>query len=95
MESVHGGSRSISPPIIDSSIPIWFFDGGAQEDGSKCGAGAIIQLENNQKYIVSWNCCKETNTRGELLALWVMLWTAKLFHILNMQILGDPKVIVH
>lgn len=68
-------TRNIRCPIIDFSCPVGFFDGLAYGEGCKCGVGAIIDVV--YKYHMCWNCGRGNNTRGELLALWALLWIAK------------------
>ena len=46
------------------------------------------------KIRMKMNCGRGTNTHGELLALWVLLWASHLYHISNLQVLGDSKVII-
>jgi hypothetical protein len=44
-----------------------WFDGAAKSDGSICGAGGIIEVQEATIYIWTLNCNKGTNTKAELL----------------------------
>ena len=50
--------------------------------------------EGRSKYQALWNCGRGSNTHGELLALWMLIWIVQSYKMLNLQILGDSKVIV-
>lgn len=50
------------------------FDGAAIPSSGRCGAGAFIELSNGD-HINLWLCGgRGTNTNGELLALWLVLF---------------------
>lgn len=83
-ESTHKAPRIISPPNIDNLILIGFFDGAAQENATKCLSGVVINIDQGQHIQIKWNCDRGTNTYGELLALWVLLWTAQLYRLTNL-----------
>ena len=42
--------KAIRPPSIDILGPLGYFDGEIEEEGLKCGAGALIKSDNSQKY---------------------------------------------
>ena len=64
--------------------PVGFFDGAAWEEGSKCGVGAILQIDKSQKFQIKLNSGKGTKTRAEFLALWVLLWVSQLHQVTNL-----------
>ena len=80
--------------VMEREIPIGHFDEARREEGFLCGVWTIIKVDHLQSFQISWNCGKCTNTRGELLALWDLLWTTKMFHISHLQIRGDSKIVV-
>lgn len=75
-------------------IPVGFFDGVTQGEDMNCGAGDIIKVKEEGIFHIICNCGKGTNTHGALLALWVLLWDAKRFHVDGIQITGDSKAII-
>jgi hypothetical protein len=62
------------PPLLDWDMAVGFFDGASQDMGSKCGAGAVLKCPIEGTFRIKMNCGKGTNTRGELLALWCILF---------------------
>jgi ribonuclease HI len=62
--------------------------------GFKCGAGAILKCPDLGVFSLKMNCGPGTNTRGELLALWSILFFAQYKQISCLQLVGDSKVIV-
>jgi hypothetical protein len=54
---------------------VGFFDGVSQDKGAKCGAGALLKCPVLGTFRFKMNCGRGTNTRGELLALWCILWS--------------------
>jgi hypothetical protein len=68
------GSRIDRPPLIDWDMTVGFFDGASQDRGSKCGAGAVIKCPVLGTFRLKMYCGNGTNTKGELLALWCILF---------------------
>ena len=87
-------SQNIWTPMIDNMILVWYFDGATEDDGSKCGVKAILHIEKDQYFKAMWNCGRGTNNRGELLALWMLLWVAQSYKITNLQVSGDSRIIL-
>ena len=71
-----------------------FFDGAALENGECCGAGGFFKSHATR--ITKWflNCGAGSNTKAELLGLWVTLTLATLWSIEKSLNLGDSKVII-
>jgi hypothetical protein len=86
--------RITRPPLLDWNLAVGFFDGASQCEGSKCGAGAILKCPELGFYSLKLNCGPGTNTRGELLALWSILFFAHYKQIKSLQLVGDSKVII-
>jgi hypothetical protein len=82
------------PPILDWDLAVGFFDGASQERGEKCGAGAVLKCPEKGTYKIMMNCGRETNTRGELLTLWCLLYFASYIKVTQLQLVGDSKVII-
>jgi ribonuclease HI len=59
-----------------------------------CGAGGMIKQNINS--IFKWNLCYDigTNTRVELMGAWASLHLASRFHIDNLHLIGDSRVII-
>lgn len=71
------------------------FDSASQEQVSICGASALIVLDQDRHINLWMNCGMGTNTRGELMALWLVLYYAKLHHLALQHIAGDSKLIIN
>ena len=71
---------------------VGFFDGASQELSSLCGVGAILYLEYYRNYQLWLNCSPGTNTKGELLSLWILLRLAEFLGMDGIQIFGDSKI---
>jgi ribonuclease HI len=80
--------------MLDWNLAVGFFDGASQCDGSKCGAGAILKCPDLGFYNLKMNCGSRTNTRGELLALWCILYIAHFKQIKSLQLVRDLKIII-
>jgi ribonuclease HI len=86
--------RITRPPFLEWNLVMGFFDGASQCEGSKCGAGVILKFPELGFYSLKLNCGPRTNNRGELLALWSILFFAHFKEIKILQMVGDSKVIV-
>ena len=71
-----------------------FFDGASQSGRGKCGVGAVLKCREGDVFSIKMNCGMGTNTRGELLALWILLYLALHKQVYSLQLVGDSKVIV-
>lgn len=54
------------------------FDGASKKDGEFCGAGVVLKLLDNIAYHIRFGGGKGSNTKGELMALWCLLFFAHL-----------------
>jgi ribonuclease HI len=86
--------RIARPPLLERNWEVGFFDGASQNGGLSCGAGAVLKCPDLGTYSIKMNCGSGTNTRGELLALWSVLFFAHFKQISSLQLVGDSKVIV-
>jgi ribonuclease HI len=82
------------PPAFDWDGAVGFFDGASQERGTKCGAGAILKCPSLGTYKLKMNCGNGTNTKGEMLALWLILYFSYLKQVPRLLLMGDSKVII-
>jgi ribonuclease HI len=73
---------------------VGFFDGASQNGGVRCHAGDILKCLFLGVYSIKMNCGSRTNTKGELLALWSILFFAHFKQVSYIQLVGDSKVIV-
>jgi hypothetical protein len=70
--------RIVRPPLLERNMVVGFFDGASQVGGLRCGARAILKSLVLGNYSIKMNCGSGTNTRGELMALWIVLYLAHL-----------------
>jgi hypothetical protein len=82
------------PHLLDWDMAVGFFYGVSQDMGSKCGARAILKCPIEGTFRIKMNCSKGTNTRGELLSLWCILFFSCFKKITRLQLMGDSKVII-
>jgi ribonuclease HI len=75
-------------------LTVGFFDGASQERGAKCGVGAVIKCPFLGTFRLKMFCGNGTNTKGELLALWCILYFACYKKINRIQLVGDSKIII-
>jgi hypothetical protein len=70
------------------------FDGEALSSGDFYEAGVFFKTHASR--VTKWyiNCGAGTNTKAELMGMWVTLTLASLWAIDKIQILGDSKVII-
>jgi len=82
------------PPILDWDLAVGFFDGASQCKGNKCGAGAILKFLDLGTFSLKMNCGSGNNTRGELLAMWCILFFSCYKKVKRLQLVGDSKIII-
>jgi ribonuclease HI len=93
--SIDAKDRRIDrPPILDWDLTVGFFYGASQERGSKCGVGAMIKCPLIGTFRLKMNYGRGTNTKGELLALWCILYFACIKKINRIQLVGDSKITI-
>jgi hypothetical protein len=68
---------------------VGFFDGASQERGMKCGAGTILKCSSLGTYKLKMNCGKGTNTKGEMLALWLILYFSYLKQVPRLLLMDE------
>ena len=93
--------RSRKAPTVDLSIRLrpfeilflaGYFDGASQH--SRCGCGAWLMLSPSCHYKIYWHGGSGTNMRGEVLALWGLLWFVNQLCIEKMWVYRDSKVLI-
>jgi hypothetical protein len=65
--------RDIWPETIDKSYPWGYFNGAAQGDPKRCGAGAILHLIEKHSFRLKWSLGKGTNNKAEPLAIFILI----------------------
>jgi ribonuclease HI len=84
--------------VIDLDLPDGFtlacFDGAARSNGLCCGARGFFKAHPSR--ITKWflNCGQGTNTKAELMGLWVSLFLASSWSISHLLVRGDSRVII-
>jgi ribonuclease HI len=78
----------------NSEDALAWFNGAAQRDGSKYGAGGVIRTIDAKVYKWTYNCGSGTNTKVELLNAWETFKLAKTLSISCIKVMGDLKVII-
>jgi ribonuclease HI len=70
------------------------FDGAAQQNGLCCGAGGTFR--SSQFRTTNWflNCGSGSNTKAELMGLWVSLSLATFWSLNHILVLGDSRIII-
>ena len=68
------------------------FDGASQDEGTQCGVD--IHLDVDCYINICLNCGPRSNTRGELLGLWLALFFTKTRGYVLQHIVGDSSVII-
>jgi hypothetical protein len=53
---------------------VGFFDCASQDKGAESGVGDLLKCPFFGTFRLKMNCGRGTNTRGELLALWCILF---------------------
>lgn len=86
--------RVVHPPLLEGNLAIGFFDGASQNEGEKCGAGALLKCPEGGIYSIKMNCGTGRNTKGELMTLWSLLFFALHKQVTCLQLIEDSKVIV-
>jgi len=84
----------VRPPLLDNSLAVGFFYGASQDRVSLCGVGVVLKCPSLGIFRLKMNCGKWTNTRGEILALWCILYFSFYKNIQRLQLVGDSKVII-
>lgn len=81
-------------PSLIPNWPISYFDGASQMDGEQCGVGVVMKLQDDRVYKLGLGCGIGTNTTGELLSLWCLLFYATVKHLSFLHVVGDSKIII-
>ena len=85
-------SRVVGPlPVI--KYPFGFFDGETTLETG--GAGIHLGISLTHTFNIKFGCGHNTNTRAELLALWILLYFAEAIGLLTLHIYGDSSVVIN
>jgi ribonuclease HI len=79
---------------LDWDLAVGFFDGASRYMGKKCGAGAVLKCPTLGTYRIKMRCGSGTNTKGEILALWCILYFANKLKVSRLMLAGDSKIII-
>ena len=85
-------SKIIGPPL-ELIYLVGFFDGATS--ARKGGAGVLLAISKVHSFHIKLGCGSSTNTKPELLALWVLLYWANFFGIPYLHIFGDSSIIIN
>ena len=92
VESSKAKSRSLRGPKIKLGTTIGFFYGVVE--GGVGGCGAILKLNDDQHFNFMLGCGSTTNTKANLLTLWIFLVFSWLIGIGSLHIFGDSLAII-
>lgn len=70
-----------------------FFDGASQQRAILCGAGAAIDLSSSDIFLIKLELGVGTNTKEEVLALWMVLFYGKNLNLYQLQVVGNAKIV--
>jgi len=73
---------------------VGFFDGTSQDLGKKCGVGVVLKFPVLGTYRINMNYGSETNTKGELLAMWCILYFVNVMKVSRLLLAQDSKIII-
>ena len=73
-------------------FPCSFFDGAAAKN--KGGVGFVLHISSTHSVNFSLGCGRCTNTKSEMMALWVLFSVSKIMGIPLLSIYGDSLVII-
>lgn len=90
----HPIDRHSWPPHLLRSGTRARFDGATTVANGKCGVGAFIECSNGDLVYLWMHGGVGMNTKGELLALWLVLFFSSRANIILDQIAGDSLAIV-
>lgn len=73
-------------PLLQLSGNLAWFDGASQHSGLQCGAGERIHLCDGSRITWTLNCGSRSNTKAELLGVWVTLFLVSHHNILDLHV---------
>ena len=79
-----------NPPVLNYATG--FFDGASTLGNG--GAGTMLVISKEHFLKIRMRCGKSSNTRVELLALWILLYFVSLLGLPSLEVFGDSKFIV-
>jgi ribonuclease HI len=84
--------RSTTLLPVDKALA--WFDRAAQQNGTLCGVGEVLKIDDHTEYRWTLNCGRGTNSRVELLGAWATLILATRLSIFDLFVLGDSKIVI-
>jgi hypothetical protein len=94
MSTCHKVCRVDRPPLLHLDMEVGFFVDASQDMESKCGVRVVLKCPIEDTFRIKMNCGKGTNTTGQLLALWCILFFSFYKKITILQLVGDSKVTI-
>jgi ribonuclease HI len=99
--SFHWRPSSLKPSKIKACVQhlaegytLICFDGAAQQNGLCCGAGGTFKSSLHRTTNWHLNCGSGSNTKAELMGLWVSLSLATFWSLDHILVLGDSRIII-
>jgi ribonuclease HI len=81
-------------PEILNGIPWGFFDGASQGYPPLCGVGIVLFISKDDFFNVRYVPSRGTNMKGELSAMWNLLFYANIMNMRKVWVFGDSKVAI-
>jgi ribonuclease HI len=94
LKTLNDPSSCFLQPTYQQGRTTAWFDGASQKYGLQCGAGSMIKLTDHTKITWTYNYGEGTKTKVELLCAWATLTLATKLNILELQVLGDSRIII-
>jgi ribonuclease HI len=63
-------------------------------NGTLCGVGGVLNIDEHTKFRWTLNCGRGTNSRAELMGAWATLTLATRLYVYDLYVLGDSKIII-
>jgi hypothetical protein len=81
-------------PVFPDDIATRFFDGSSSQNGVVCACGVVLKLLNGNVFLLGLNVGSGTNSKAELLGLWVLLFFSRVQKLEHLQVYGDSKLMI-
>jgi ribonuclease HI len=85
--------RRLTAMLLEDKALTWF-DRVAQLNGTLCGAGGVLKIDDHTKYRWTLNCGSDTNSRAELMGAWATLTLATRLSVFDLFVLRDSKIVI-
>jgi ribonuclease HI len=80
--------------LVFTFLNVGWFDGATQENKNLSGAGGVIKISKDTNHKWIFNCDIGTNSRDELLDVWVTLTLAICLGLNQLQVIGYSKIVI-